>query len=200
MPTCYTAKLMEHGESFEQFVWRCARNFGACILMRDDPVDKLPPERFEPSDYDLKQLVESRATLKCLEEMSESERMTFAENAKRKDVDSARKAAERAALENKRLDDMTVRVQEWKPPTADHVRMKEFMLEQLATSRNSDYAARWMQSAKSKPTMDYYTSAVDSALKGIDYHAKQNTEEINRTELRNQWLAALRESVPLPQQ
>jgi hypothetical protein len=35
MPTGYTDKIKD-GISFEEFVLSCARQFGACISMRDD--------------------------------------------------------------------------------------------------------------------------------------------------------------------
>ncbi len=49
MPTGYT-HLIEEGCNLEEFVWACARAFGACVMMRDDSVDKPVPEKFEPSD------------------------------------------------------------------------------------------------------------------------------------------------------
>lgn len=37
MPTGYTSPLYEGKEiSFEQFALRCARNFGALVMMRDE--------------------------------------------------------------------------------------------------------------------------------------------------------------------
>jgi hypothetical protein len=58
MPTGYTAKLMEEGQSFPEFAMRCARNFGALIMMRDESLDVPIPEQFEPSDYYRKKLSE----------------------------------------------------------------------------------------------------------------------------------------------
>ena len=47
MPTGYTAPIKD-GISFNDFMWGCARAFGALIMMRDDPPGTPIPERFEP--------------------------------------------------------------------------------------------------------------------------------------------------------
>jgi hypothetical protein len=41
MPTGYTEKLMEKGQTFQQFALLCARNFGALVMMRDDAAKEL---------------------------------------------------------------------------------------------------------------------------------------------------------------
>ena len=56
MPTGYTAKLMEQGQTFPEFIMSCARAFGALIMMRDDPANAPIPEKFEPSDYHVRAL------------------------------------------------------------------------------------------------------------------------------------------------
>ena len=55
MPTGYTAYVQE-GATFEEFVWRCARNFGALVTMRDEPTDVPVPDAFTPSKYHLEQI------------------------------------------------------------------------------------------------------------------------------------------------
>ena len=60
MPTGYTATLMEKGQTFQEFIMGCARAFGALIEMRDSPNDAPIPDKFEPSDYHAKRLIESR--------------------------------------------------------------------------------------------------------------------------------------------
>ena len=36
MPTGYTANIVDGEETFEEYVWRCTRAFGAMMHMRDD--------------------------------------------------------------------------------------------------------------------------------------------------------------------
>lgn len=62
MPTGYTAAITDKDISFEQFVWDCARAFGALVLQRDDAIGspiKLP----EPSPYNRDRLVEIKSEI-----------------------------------------------------------------------------------------------------------------------------------------
>ena len=77
MPTGYTAKLMEKGKSFDEFVLFCARAFGACIDMRDEDMNAPIPEQFQPSAYYQKSVDENSAELTRLESMTNEERLAF---------------------------------------------------------------------------------------------------------------------------
>jgi hypothetical protein len=56
MPTGYTADI-KNGISFKTFAMNCARAFGACVTLRDEPGggDKIP-EAFEASTYHAQQV------------------------------------------------------------------------------------------------------------------------------------------------
>lgn len=45
MPTGYTAAI-KYGITFKEFALDCARNFGACISMRDEPRETPIPDEF----------------------------------------------------------------------------------------------------------------------------------------------------------
>lgn len=64
MPTGYTANI-KNGITFEEFALDCARNFGALIIMRDEPKDAPIPEQFEASKH------HEEATSKYLEELNQ---------------------------------------------------------------------------------------------------------------------------------
>ena len=52
MPTGYTdAVATGEIKTLKEFAYRCARAMGACIDMRDKPMDAPIPERFEPSSF-----------------------------------------------------------------------------------------------------------------------------------------------------
>jgi len=93
MPTGYTAKLMESGQTFQDFVMQCARAFGACVMMRDDPMDAPIPERFEPSDYNVKRLAEAKAELVKLQAMTNDEKIAFGESKKAESIASSASVA-----------------------------------------------------------------------------------------------------------
>lgn len=60
MPTGYTAPIYEGEKDFTfwKFAMRCARSFGACAGLRDEPLDMVIDldKHFKPSDYYKKEL------------------------------------------------------------------------------------------------------------------------------------------------
>ena len=64
MPTEYTHYIKD-GISFKEFALKCARAFGACITMKEDPMDVEIP-KFKPDTYYHKRL---KATLKKWKEL-----------------------------------------------------------------------------------------------------------------------------------
>ncbi len=77
MPTGYTAILMEKGQTFQEFIMGCARAFGALIEMRDSPNDAPIPDKFEPSDYHAKRIIELREKLAKFKLMTDAEKESF---------------------------------------------------------------------------------------------------------------------------
>ncbi|MEG5263283.1 hypothetical protein TRP66_03140 [Pseudomonas sp. JDS28PS106] len=196
MPTGYTHDIKD-GISFKAFALNCARAFGACITLRDEPGggEKIP-EEFQPSDYHFKALAEARSTLATLESMTSMECGFKA--AEQHDQ------GERLRLDRlKELADLKQRYEEmldcarlWSPPTADHAGLKEFMIKQISESIDWDCdttyysrpterlsASEWLECAKSK------------AMKDIEYHKEHWAAELQRTADRNAWVNALRESL-----
>lgn len=196
MPTGYTAKLMELGQTFPEFIMGCARAFGALIEMRDSPNDAPIPDKFEPSDYNAKRLIEARESLAKLKAMNAEERVAFGESAKAEDIERSRKYLEKALAENSRLEDMAAQVRAWTPPTEDHQGLKEFMLQQIDVSKNGvDYSERSLVEAQTKPATVYYVEAVSSAVRDIKYHTEGNEKEVERTNGRSEWVQQLRASI-----
>jgi hypothetical protein len=198
MPTGYTSKLYEgEDQTFEDFAWSCARAFGALILMRDDPADAPIPEKFEPSSYHVEKLAEAER------ELAEFEAMGTAEQADLYLAECAENVAKRAEEVRKRRDlreryeAMLWQVETWEPPTADHEGMKTFMVEQLKSSIDFDchpgtdvYPARLPDRIE-----DWYDDRIKKLRWNVDYHRKSLAEEIERTNERNGWVSALRDSL-----
>lgn len=112
---------------------------------------------------------------------------------------SDRRARNRA--QKSRYEAMLAKVREWLPPTADHVGLKDFMIQQLTESIRFDCS----------PNMDKYdplpdpisgrewrAKRLESLTRDIEYHSKENVAEIACTNGRNEWLAELRKSVGSP--
>lgn len=196
MPTGYTEKLMSEGQSLPDFVMLCARAFGACILMRDDPLDAPIPEKFEPSDYHLKARAEAEAEVKRLEAMSRDEQQAFGEKKKQESIDYYREALAKNIRENQRLDAMRVEVENWQPPSKEYTNFKDFMLNQLDISKNNcRYYQDELDLAAHGIPFVVYAKALAEAKRKVSYHAEEHQKEVERSAGRTKWIQDLRASL-----
>lgn len=194
MPTGYTAPIKD-GISFRQYALNCARAFGALVLMRDDPADAPIPERFEPSTWNADRLQEASERLTQLRLMSlaDTEREALAAHTEALRSYNERKA-EREELRGK-YEAMLAQVVAWQAPTADHVEYKKFMETQIRES--IDFDCREYEDA---PTLqsgaEWLAAAIKKAEWDVQYHTREDSKERERTEGRNAWVKALRDSLP----
>ena len=199
MPTSYTLDLYDGKDiTFEEFVLRCARAFGALISMRDEPINVPIPERFEPSDYHLKELEKAKKRLKEIKKWNEEMAEQEAERAYQEALKRREEFIEKNNVIRKRYEDMLSKVREWKPPTSDHVDLKKFMIQQLEDSIEFDCFIPEMPQRLSGE--EYKEQQIKKALNDIDYHEKEYAEEVNRIYERNKWLLSLRESLKIDKQ
>ena len=195
MPTGYTANIGDKDITFKQFVWSCARNFGALVMMRDDPIDAEIPEEFKPSNYHKESLEKAYRELKDLDQISEKEATLKAiEECNEKNKQEKEHEKKKLVLKNKYLA-MLEKVKAWNPPSPDHENLKKFMISQIEQSIDFD--------------CKIYPSEINSPLSGkkwlegkrkellweIEYHTKEDHEECERVAGRNLWLKQLRESL-----
>lgn len=193
MPTGYTYPVCEGKiTEFPDFAMSCARAFGALIMMRDEPSDAPIPEEFRPSDYNSKRLEESRERLAKLNAMTTAEAVTACETAFAEASASHEKYEAECVASDARLKAMLAKVDRWEPPTASHVEMKKFMIDQLATSLRGSY--RPIPPAKLEPT-EWHRSEIEKAMKDIGYHAEAQAQEIERAAGRTEWIKQLRASL-----
>lgn len=186
---------MSEGQDFNSFVMTCARAMGACVMMRDEPFDA-PIPTFEPSDYNAKAKLDAEKLLKKLKSMSTEDAMALGKEEKTKDIKRLKECVDREEAENKRLDRMVEEVGEWAPPTEDHQGLKEFMLDQIDISRTAGvYYQGELDKTQSREPTSFIFDKIANAERDIEYHKKGDTEERDRTEERNQWVIALRESL-----
>lgn len=199
MPTGYTCIIDDHDDvTFGQYVWRCARAFGALVLMRDDALDAVPPESFEPDlRYYAEALERETAEIDRLLAMTPEQAEEAAKADYRKQVDQWQKSeAERAAVQ-RRYDQMRDRIERWTPPSSDHSELKKFMLQQLVESRK--YSGPYPQPTL-VPGVEWRQRRLDETQRSLKYHREHIEAERARTKERNRWLAQLRESVPFEKQ
>src|SRR4030043_559492 len=105
----------------------CARAFGACISMKEEPHGEEIPEQFEPNDYHLEKINEAKSRLESLKSMDADTAAKIAFDEYEREIQSRKDRIEkRIALRNK-YEAMLAKVSAWVPPSSDHTRMKEFM-------------------------------------------------------------------------
>ena len=196
MPTGYTAQLIEAKQplSLRQFALICARAFGACATMRDVGTSVPAPKKFKAdTSYHDKALRKAISMLKRLSKMTEERRKTYNLKERKKHIKIHEELIKECQEKDARLVDMRAQVEAWTPDSAVAA-LKTFMLQQIeASTGSSDYYEECLKNVK---TRDFYTAAIQSAKKDIEYYVKERQAEIDRTNERNAWLRALRDSLP----
>lgn len=198
MPTGYTADI-EKGISFETFVLRCARAFGACIMQRDDSSDELPKLQ-ESSKYHEEELVKQQKEKKEIETMTIKEIEAIIENKYATEIKQEKKYAENNIKLKQKYEKMLAAVEAWNPPTSDHIELKNFMVKQIIDSIKFDC---WCEDERYKykerpiklsPEL-WRAKKLEKINKDIAYHTKEGIKEVKRTESCNLWIRQLYESL-----
>lgn len=196
MPTGYTAGI-EDGtiKTAEEFLLKCARAFGACVDMRDEPLSK-PIQRFEPSDYHKNALEKAKNNYEKYHAMSIEEAEIEVRIAHNKKVSDAKKYLAEKIKINKRYAEILSKVKQWQPPTDEHKDLKRFAIEQIemCIDNNISYYERMITSVM-QSGQEWLTSNLEQSLKDIEYHTNEWEKEIERCNSRNLWVDLLRESL-----
>lgn len=196
MPTGYTADIKD-GISFNTFAMNCARAFGACIMLRDEPGggDKIP-EAFEPSDYHAKAVERAQADLVAFNALTPAQH----EQQAAKDWDDA-ETSRLMRLEDKRKQrkaytEMLAKVDAWTPPTSEHVGLQDFMRGQITQTIDWDCDESYHLTPTVRLTGEQWAAQRLGVLqRNVDYHQKEHAEEVQRTSDRTAWVKALRASL-----
>lgn len=196
MPTGYTYQLCEEEISFEKFACNCARAFGACITLIDEPLSTPIPEKFEPDDYYLKEIKGSKKELKKLSSFDDDKKIKWGKNKQKKDIEQNEKYLNKIKEQNQRLKNMIKQVKEWIPPSKDHEHFKEFMIKQLEISIDDPiYTKEQITNIKTMKPLDLFNEKVQKLKDDIIYNEKHYKEECDRINERNLWIKQLRDSL-----
>lgn len=201
MPTGYTDSIKD-GISFENFVLKCARNFGACIALRGVGGDVLPTIdniQFDRDDYHETKLKNAESNLLHFENCSEEEWAdAFAERVATDTKDAEDRIAEKKQL-LKKYKEMLAKVEDWIPPTHDHVALKEFMKQQIVSSIDYDcnlkYCEERLKDVKNLTLQDFKDETIASEKWNIEYHSKYVREDADRNAKNVEWLQKLLDSL-----
>lgn len=195
MPTYYTDKIRpEGGVTFEEFVMNCARAMGACITLRDEPGggEKIP-ERFEAHPYSMNELTKARERLRDLVRMTVDEVTSECSRVHSEEVGRIRLRNMERDEQRKAYEAMLSKVRSWKPPTAQHEGLRNFMVQQITES--IDFDCRKQEEPVCPPPSEWHEKEVSECHRLIGYHAAEHAKEVARAADRTEWVRALRLSL-----
>jgi len=196
MPTGCTAAI-EKGITFNQYAMGCARAFGSCVTMRDVPKDTPIPEEFKASDWNEKELAKAEIVLARLYKLTIAEANQSAITEYEAEVKRQTTAIEKDRTLMAKYRAMLDNVNQWQPPTPDHVEFKNFMVEQIESSIKHDGMESYYNEHPPKLLTgeSWLTNAKEKAIWNIEYHTKGHNDEVDRTNSRNRWVKDLRDSL-----
>jgi len=196
MPTGYTSNI-EKGNitTGNDFLMLCAREFGACIEMRDEPLDTEIPEKCDTDDYYSNSLEEANQELKKYKSMTEIDAAAEVEAEYNKRQAEAQKGIEKNKLIRERYMKILDEVKEWIPPTSEHTNLKDFAIKQIEMCLPED--KYWVEKKKipKSTAKEWLSDNISSCLHDIEYYSKQMREEEERVNGRNKWISDLRDSL-----
>ena len=198
MPTGYTAGI-ESGKitTGKEFLLLCARAFGACMEMRDEPLTVPIPKEFEVSPYYQYMVAETCEKIAKLKMMPQEEILSEIEKEEREEAERYLRIHKVNQEHEDRYSKVVYEVKKWNPPSPEHAELKEFALNQIKVSRNTCDTDKWIEGRirpKKTPEEWLATKVADLEEDLVFYDAKWK-EEVERVKRNNQWLAKLRESL-----
>lgn len=203
MPTAFTAMIGEENATFNEFVWACARGFGALLCMRDDRGDSPIPLKLESNGYYESALQNAKTELEELQAKPDS---YFESLSVKEAVDSPLELQHRELKRQellKKYESALKDVVEWQVPSQEHVKLKEFMLNQLKESITYDCVLQRVKSKDEPVTLsasDIKAMRVKSARSSVQYYERLVKENVESIDGCNLWLKGLQDSVGLPPQ
>lgn len=191
MPTGYTTDIYNGKDvSFRDFALTCARQFGACIMQRDDPADEKPKIMPEESYH--------AEELKKLGKFKKPTKAEFENYIKTKIADCKETIDKMKKLQtayNRKIKE----AQDWNPPTPEHEGLKEFMIKQLTESMQFDCSyAHYESDLKKLNKMtydDYFEQQKQHHKWLIKYHTEYLEKDLNAIRQRNKWIQDLYNSL-----
>ncbi len=196
MPTGYTHDVQTGKVTdFNEFALGCAKAFGACITMRDEPSDKPIPDEFDvDTEFYDERIAAALEGVDSISSMSDEDCEKEAFTDFQQNVTDFEKRAKENENERLRYKRMLAEVRAWTPPTEDHDSLKSFMEKQLLESIDWDcgHNGKYPTRETGKEWRDREFAAAERTL---EISTKSRDEEIERVGTRNQWIKDLRDSL-----
>lgn len=196
MPTGYTHGVQEGTiTTLREFALKCARAFGANVMMRDEP-SEAPIREYTPDPWHAEEVKKAKQRLAEIERMTLDQCRDEADKEYEAGMVRLREYQVRREAERRRYESMLTQVECWTPPTDDHREFKTFMLDQLRQSIDfdcDDISERLTPKRVNGAT--WRAENMHKALRDVEYHQHEHEKEVERTAQRNAWNRALLESV-----
>jgi len=202
MPTGYTAGVQDGTVTeFKDFALLCARMMGANIMMRDEPFDA-SIKKYEPSPYYKESLEDTKEELERVKNMSEAECKEKAHSEIYDEIKRIKGYIEKSEVQRERYSSMLEKVREWIPPTTEHVRFKELMIEQLKDSMkfdcsngNGEKRLEKLKTEKLPTGEEWRQEQIKRLEENVERYSKEYEQEVQRTNERNSWNEQLMKSL-----
>ena len=197
MPTGYTDKIAE-GQTFEEFVTGCMRAFGACAEMRDDPPDAEIPDEFTPSSYHMDCVEAAKRTLDDTLTMLLEDAEKEAANEYLEAVEMRKKNVEECSRLREKYTAMLNQVKKWRPPTQEHIRFKDFMVQQITSSIDGDCYEDYIDRHPLPPQksgMEWMDARIEQLKGTIEYHTRGHERELAMCKIRSAWVKEIRDTL-----
>jgi polyhydroxyalkanoate synthesis regulator phasin len=195
MPSGYTSPIYEGKNiSAKEYILRCARAFGATIMMRDESLDAEIPV-FEPDTYHLEQVEELKKELQKYKEMTLEEAQKIIDEEYEVTIKRNKKAIKEKNELKQRYMKILNEVKAWNPPTEEHMNLKKFAIEQLEQSIEWDCDTTYLTTPEKETPEKWLKGKIAKIEWDIEYHTRKWNEEVERTRERNEWIKQLKDSL-----
>lgn len=196
MPTGYTADIASGKlTDFNEYALQCARAFGACIMLRDEPMSSEIPA-FEPSTYHREAMEKAKAELSTLDRMTTDDCLVAQSKELADAVEYRDKRLAEMAEELQRYETMLAKAKAFVAPTPDHGDYARFLVTQIEEAIKFDCDTSYYQKPIERlPIEQWLQERRALLLKDIERHAKEQAAEEARTVSRNEWVNALKRAL-----
>jgi hypothetical protein len=196
MPTGYTAAVGDGTiTDFTEYALQCARAFGACVTLRDEPLGSEIPE-FEASDYNAKKLAEAEKALSDFLAMTEPERRELHAAEHTKNIEAAEQGIAQKTEQRERYEAMLEKAKLFRSPSPEHTEYATFLVSQLEESIGWDCDTSYYEKLQRPvPFAEWKSKKIKDLSRDFEYHTKGHQEELERTASRNKWVRQLKEAL-----
>lgn len=196
MPTGYTCYI-EDGSITDasQFLLLCARAFGACVEMRDEPLWKPIPEEFKVDKYFEESVIRAEQDLIKAKSLSLEEARIRCENYFKEELNRRKRYKETQQALLDRYKKVLEGVVTWNPPTKEHEKLKQFAFEQISMCLPDPGYYERLPEPKMEDPEEWLAGHIEDCEKRLQRRIEDENRHKNLVATRNKWLKDLRDSL-----